>query len=218
MAIRNALILPGELPGYGDYKAVNDRNVLARREMQAQEEQRAYERQRQQQQDARQSVLDGRQDQQWAQGKQSAAQKAQLEKLQTIYAVTSGITDPAQFEAMKPQLRAIIPDIDGETFESVQRLNQIGQQLFGAKPEVRTVGGSLVRVDPDMSVQELYAPPEKPPAAPAGYRFKGDALEYIPGGPADPKTAGTISSARRAPPKPAAPPPAFVPPWKRKYD
>jgi hypothetical protein len=51
-----------------------------------------------------------------------------------------------------------------------------------------------------------YPFPEKPataPPAPAGYRWRSDGmgLEYIPGGPADPKTVGVIASGRRAPPR-----------------
>ena len=51
-----------------------------------------------------------------------------------------------------------------------------------------------------------YPYPEKPttaPSAPAGYRWRSDGmgLEYIPGGPADPKTVGVIASGRRAPPR-----------------
>jgi len=50
--------------------------------------------------------------------------------------------------------------------------------------------------------------------APVGYRWRGEQLEYIPGGPADPHVAGGLAGARRAPPRPrqsAAP----SGPWQR---
>lgn len=65
-------------------------------------------------------------------------------------------------------------------------------------------------VSPEIWAQYFGKPiPEKPttaPSAPAGYRWRSDGmgLEYIPGGPADPKTVGVIASGRRAPPRKAA--------------
>lgn len=55
---------------------------------------------------------------------------------------------------------------------------------------------------------------EDEPNAPVGYRWRGEQLEYIPGGPADPHVAGGLAGARRAPPRPrqsAAP----SGPWQR---
>lgn len=45
---------------------------------------------------------------------------------------------------------------------------------------------------------------EDEPNAPVGYRWRGEQLEYIPGGPADPHVAGGLAGARRAPPRPRA--------------
>jgi hypothetical protein len=71
-----------------------------------------------------------------------------------------------------------------------------------AKPELRTVGDSLVQID-EQGARPIYtapakpekAPaPEKPPAAPSGYRFTGSGdLQAIPGGPADALSAQKLS-------------------------
>ena len=43
------------------------------------------------------------------------------------------------------------------------------------------------------------------PSVPAGYRMRPDGnLEFIPGGPADPRQAGTLAGVKRAPPRPRA--------------
>lgn len=50
-----------------------------------------------------------------------------------------------------------------------------------------------------------YTPPADPTrGAPTGYRQRADGtgLEYIPGGPADPRVVGTRAAAGRAPPRP----------------
>ena len=57
--------------------------------------------------------------------------------------------------------------------------------------------------------------PQQPKPAPPGYAWGQDgSLHYIPGGPADPRVAGTLAGSRRAPPRPRQ---SAVPagPWQR---
>jgi hypothetical protein len=133
----------------GRYHEESDR---ARANAQAMEE-RDFERGRLAQQDARVAASDERnsvlfqQNQEDRSTSQAAAgQEAKRARLKDIYSVTRSIKDPQQFEAMKPQLRAIVPDIDGETFDSIQQINQIGAQLF-EQPETyefQNLGGGGV--------------------------------------------------------------------------
>jgi hypothetical protein len=74
-----------------------------------------------------------------------------------------------------------------------------------AKPDYKDypTNGGIVRVFNDGKSKVIYNAPEKPekgPAAPAGYRWKGDGLEPIPGGPAVAKSdkALTESQAKAA--------------------
>lgn len=55
----------------------------------------------------------------------------------------------------------------------------------------------IVSVGPDGKAEVIYADKPPSPSAPAGYRWNGDALEYIPGGPADPRTVGNMAGVRR---------------------
>ena len=55
--------------------------------------------------------------------------------------------------------------------------------------------------------------PQQQPNAPSGYTWAAPGqLQYIPGGPGDPRVAGTMAGARRAPPRPRAGPAG---PWQR---
>lgn len=67
----------------------------------------------------------------------------------------------------------------------------------------RQAGGRIVRPDPYTGqYTEVYAAPERE-NAPAGYRVTADGnLEFIPGGPADPRVISGAAGARRAPPRP----------------
>jgi hypothetical protein len=73
------------------------------------------------------------------------------------------------------------------------------------RPQRFETPGGIVEFGAD-GPSMAYAFPDKPDAAPTpptGYRWRSDGmgLEYIPGGPADPKTVGVIASGRRAPPR-----------------
>jgi hypothetical protein len=61
--------------------------------------------------------------------------------------------------------------------------------------------GQIVSVNEATGETDVVKPGQ--PAAPAGYQFRpdGSGLEFIPGGPADPRQAGTLSGAKRAPPR-----------------
>lgn len=122
MSIRNALILPGELPGYSEQKAVNQQNALARRQQQTAEQDRLYRTQRQ-------GVLDQRQDTEWQQGQDdrsrtmaTASRDEVLAKAEQVYKLTRGVTTPEDWEAAKrnPQLLAIDPDMADDTWEQFE--------------------------------------------------------------------------------------------------
>lgn len=70
------------------------------------------------------------------------------------------------------------------------------------QPKLFNTSDAIISIDPGTgAARTLYsdAPKERP--APAGYRWEGDRLVFIPGGPADPRTAGGLAGARRAPPR-----------------
>lgn len=69
---------------------------------------------------------------------------------------------------------------------------------FEEKAKTYEVGSDIVSVDGD-GAEVLYDGQEP---APAGFRWKKDApgeQEFIPGGPADPRVAGTLAGVKRAP-------------------
>lgn len=77
-------------------------------------------------------------------------------------------------------------------------------QAMGAEAEKLTFYNTslgIVAVDPRGNARMAYETPPAPPTPPQGYRYRADGstLEAIPGGPADPKTAGALSASRRAP-------------------
>jgi hypothetical protein len=69
------------------------------------------------------------------------------------------------------------------------------------------VGERSLLLDP-VTYKPLYQPAAKPREAPAGYRWNADQteLQYIPGGPGDPRVVATRGAAGRALPKPKAAP------------
>jgi hypothetical protein len=97
------------------------------------------------------------------------------------------------------------PDSFGEVLEN--RLgdrtlgNQVirnGQPIYTAPEEAQTYNtrDGLVRVGPNGAAEVVY---KTTPDAPNGFRYNGDGLEYIPGGPADPTYASRLAGSRRAP-------------------
>lgn len=72
--------------------------------------------------------------------------------------------------------------------------------LKAARPDLKyfNTSDAIVGVDPATnSAMPLYRDAPKAPTAPIGYRWVGDTLVAIPGGPADPKTVGALSGVRR---------------------
>jgi hypothetical protein len=75
-----------------------------------------------------------------------------------------------------------------------------GKSIYEVPEEskVYNTAGGLLQVNPDNTQEWLYEAEEN---APNGYRWVGENLEYIPGGPADPRVMETAAASRRAPPR-----------------
>lgn len=70
------------------------------------------------------------------------------------------------------------------------------------QPQMFNTSRGIVSVDRRTGqARTLFSEAPDAPSAPSGYRWEGDKLTYIPGGPADPNQARGLSSARRAPPR-----------------
>ena len=125
-------------------------------------------------------------------------------------------------------MRQITPDVlDDGSLDSVIMMagGEVEQPRY-----IQGERGSLDRLDPYTdTITSIRAPRAEVPTAPSGYRWNSQgALEAIPGGPADPRTAGALASSRRAPKssggggrgsssssaRPAAP---SARPWERKW-
>jgi hypothetical protein len=93
-------------------------------------------------------------------------------------------------EMSDSQLRALVTAVGGE--------------VRPMTANDRTAGGNILRPDPYTGeYAPVYTAPVAAPAAPAGYRMTADGnMEYIPGGPADPRVVGSRAAAGRAPPRP----------------
>ena len=93
-------------------------------------------------------------------------------------------------EMSDAQLRALVTAVGGE--------------VRPVTANDRAAGGNILRPDPYTGEYvPVYTAPVAAPAAPAGYRMTADGnMEYIPGGPADPRVVGTRAAAGRAPPRP----------------
>jgi hypothetical protein len=76
-----------------------------------------------------------------------------------------------------------------------------GQVVYEAPddPEFYNTRDGVVRVGQDGMGELVYQSSQE---APTGYRYgEGGNLEYIPGGPADPRVMGAAAASRRAPPR-----------------
>jgi len=80
----------------------------------------------------------------------------------------------------------------------------VGGEVGSVTANDRAAGGNILRPDPySGEYTPVYTAPVAAPAAPAGYRMTADGnMEYIPGGPADPRVVGRRAAAGRAPPRP----------------
>jgi hypothetical protein len=221
-SIRNALILPGELPGYAEEHD-------ARQHAAQEHDNLLYNR-------ARQQAADQRAQTEFDQGQQDRDQQKKQEALKNAYLAVRGIKSPEEFEAAKTQLRQVIPDIDGETFDKIQRLQQIGRSMF-EQPEtyqgVSLGSGGYGRFSNRTGEFTTLREPTVRKPAPPGMQWNADGsgVEPIPGYV---EGVGQVSTARRRATvenpmpsrarsgggggKAAAPAaPAFAPPWERKW-
>jgi hypothetical protein len=91
---------------------------------------------------------------------------------------------------------------------SDQTLDVFGQSLGAAATEWKlfeTESGDRYAYNPQDPTQQklIYDAPDMPDPAPQGYRWGPDGnMQFIPGGPADPRVVGTRAAAGRAPPRP----------------
>lgn len=107
-----------------------------------------------------------------------------------------------------PTLRqaGIGDDILGQINDQVMSDSELDMVIAMAGGEVQrptafnTAQGIIERDPYSGAYSQGYAIERQPPAPPPGYRqtASGD-LEYIPGGPADPRQAGGLAASRRAP-------------------
>jgi hypothetical protein len=107
----------------------------------------------------------------------------------------------AQFRANLPADQQAVFDVSPELWAQY-----FGKPKEAARPQRFTTPTGIVEFGEGDEPTMAYPFPEKPVAAapaPAGYRWGADGvtLEYIPGGPADPRTVGVRASAGRAPPR-----------------
>jgi hypothetical protein len=111
----------------------------------------------------------------------------------------------AQFRANLPADQQAVFDVSPELWAQY-----FGKPKEAQRPQRFTTPTGIVEFGEGDEPTMAYPFPEKPVAAapaPAGYRWGADGvtLEYIPGGPADPRTVGVRASAGRAPPRKPAP-------------
>lgn len=97
---------------------------------------------------------------------------------------------------------SIMPGVDAQTLESLRghiQDNDFWRALSGKfSEELKVVAPGGAAINNEGKV--LYQAPSAEPKAPAGYRPAANgALEAIPGGPADPRVAGSLAGARRKP-------------------
>lgn len=111
----------------------------------------------------------------------------------------------AQFRANLPADQQAVFDVSPELWAQY-----FGKPKEAQRPQRFTTPTGIVEFGEGDEPTMAYPFPEKPVTAapaPGGYRWAADGvtLEYIPGGPADPRTVGVRASAGRAPPRKPAP-------------
>ena len=138
-----------------------------------------------------------------------------LDALERV-ALSGGSPEQVQ-EVWTTQLRPVMASM-GVDEEALRQLDEADKspaslQVFrsafgGTNPDPwdddQRVGNVIAR--PNRATGQyvpVYTAPVAAPAAPAGYRTTADGnMEYIPGGPADPRVVGSRAAAGRAPPRP----------------
>lgn len=111
---------------------------------------------------------------------------------------------PYLAETLDPEMLARV-DAAPKTPENVDLLlTAMGAEAEKLQVIQRGNGGYDVVNMGSGGVQRSVEPTPDAPNVPTGYRptADGTGLEYIPGGPADPRTVGTRAAAGRAPPRP----------------
>ncbi len=167
---------------------------------------------------AQQAQIDQAQNSASQQRQQATAAAKQLfpdnQQLQLLAAAKPDVFFSTLAEGLKPQTASagstIRNPIAGDFTAPVQDKP--------SKPQLFNTGnGDIVSVDPETNAATpVY---HRDLAPPPGYRLNPDgSMAFIPGGPADPRTAGGLATAKRAPPRPAAArptitglPPGYVP-------
>jgi hypothetical protein len=152
----------------------------------------------------------------------AAADAAKLRQGEGLKAILDGgqslLRIPAEQRAAVYQSQ-IVPLLQSRGVPD-ELLQQMGQSTF-TDQELQTFVGGLggVLQQPEWQIlnmgdggayavdkadptkrQTLFEP--RAPSAPAGYRWNGNNMEFIPGGPADPSVSGGLAASRRAPPRP----------------
>ena len=138
-----------------------------------------------------------------------------LDALERV-ALSGGSPEQVQ-EVWTTQLRPVMASM-GMDEEALRQLDEADKspaslQAFrsafgGTNPnpwdDDQRVGNVIARPNRATGQYEpVYTAPVAAPSAPAGYRMTADGnMEYIPGGPADPRVVGTRAAAGRAPPRP----------------
>lgn len=161
----------------------------------------------------------GAQQQQQQQAQQEAALKARKEGLlraaQAVQSVPGDQRDQVYRSTIRPTLQQLgmpedlLVQMDAAPKDDAS-LSAFIAAVGGDRPAVKyfnTATGVIAIPEGQMSGTMAYEAPQDPMhGVPPGYRWNADhtAMEYIPGGPADPRVVGTRAAAGRAPPRPRA--------------
>jgi hypothetical protein len=137
--------------------------------------------------------------------REAAGDQGQLAGAQKRISGVGQEEQQAQFRANLPADQQAVFDVSPELWAQY-----FGKPKEAERPQRFTTPTGIVEFGEDDEPTMAYPFPEKPVVAapaPAGYRWGADGvtMEYIPGGPADPRTVGVRASAGRAPPRKPAP-------------
>lgn len=173
-----------------------------------------------------QAVGEMQQGQEDRQGQMEAAQKAEglrmqkaaIDTLANINEAMAAVPPEQRSEYFRTQVVPQLQGMPGVTPESVAPLLDPSydwsdqgiaahRALLGQEAEKLTMfnlgdGQGVVGFDASGRQRMQFTPPPDPTrGVPQGYqrRADGQGLEYIPGGPADPRAAGALAGAKRAP-------------------
>jgi hypothetical protein len=158
------------------------------------------------------------------QKRQAAEALAQAHVMQGVFTRLAAIPDPAEQQAA---FQRALPTLQRMNIKGLEKV-EFGQEAMAQQAEAMGLAQERVKeqffnttegvvaVNPETGAGRLVHEVKRPP--PTGYAWdeKGG-LMAIPGGPADPKQAGTLAGAKRAPKAAGggggripAPPPGFV--------